>query len=185
MDLKVGYLSSISRPIRILHVDDEPADLEITRIFLRREVKNGFEIAGALSAEEAMVKLESEQFDVVVADYKMPGMDGIEFLEVLRKSRKYALTPFILFTGIGNSGVAEKALEKGADRYISKAGNPASQCSELARTICDLVKGKKKGEELENSTKKIQNNDQTFINPVSLCLQLPPEKYPNTSSTNQ
>jgi len=150
MDLQARYPNSIPRPIRILHVDDEPADLEITRIFLRREAKNGFEIAGALSAEEAMVKLESEQFDVVIADYKMPGIDGIEFLQALRKSRKFAHTPFILFTGVGNSGVGEKAMEKGADRYISKAGNPASQCSELARAIRELAVSKKKGEDQES-----------------------------------
>jgi CheY-like chemotaxis protein len=149
MELQARYPNSIPRPIRILHVDDEPADLEITRIFLSRATKRGFEIDGALSAEEAMVKLESEQFDLVIADYKMPGMDGLEFLEALRKSRKYAHTPFILFTGIGNSGVAEKALEKGADRYISKAGNPASQCGELARAVHELVGGKKAVEEQE------------------------------------
>jgi CheY-like chemotaxis protein len=148
MDFQSRYPNTIPRPIRILHVDDEPADLEITRIFLRRETKNGFEIDGVLSAEEAMEKLESEQFDVVVADYKMPGMDGLEFLETLRKSRKYAHTPFILFTGKGNSGVAEKALEKGADRYISKSGNPASQCSELVHTVRELVGGKQNGDEL-------------------------------------
>jgi len=150
MDIQARYPNSIPRPIRILHVDDEPADLEITRIFLRREAKNSFEIAGALSAEEAMKKLENERFDIVIADYKMPGMDGLAFLEALRKRRKYAHTPFILFTGMGNSGVAEKALEKGADRYISKAGNPASQCSKLARAVRELVEGKQEGEELEH-----------------------------------
>jgi len=77
-------------------------------------------------------------------------MDGLAFLEALRKRRKYAHTPFILFTGMGNSGVAEKALEKGADRYISKAGNPASQCSKLARAVRELVEGKQEGEELEH-----------------------------------
>jgi CheY-like chemotaxis protein len=130
---------SNSTQIRVLHVDDEPADLEITRIFLKREEKDDFEIVSVLSAEEALEKLESEHFDAVIADYKMPEMDGIEFLEVVRKSGKYAHTPFILFTGKGSPEVAEEALKKGADRYISKAGNPASQCNELAHAISELV----------------------------------------------
>jgi len=97
MGFRHGYLNSMLTPIRVLHVDDEPADLEITRIFLKREGKENFEIASVLSAEDALEKLESEHFDAVIADYKMPGMDGIEFLEAVRKSGKYVATPFILF----------------------------------------------------------------------------------------
>ncbi len=126
-------------PIQILHVDDEPADLEITRVFLERETKGIFEIVSVLSVEEALEKLNSEHFDVVISDYKMPGMNGIEFLEAVRNSGKYSHTPFILFTGKGSPEVAKEALKKGADRYIPKTGNPASQCSELARAIQELV----------------------------------------------
>jgi CheY-like chemotaxis protein len=149
MVFRVGYSNSIPGPIRVLHVDDEPTDLEITRIFLKREAKDGFEIAGVLSAEEAIERLESEYFDVIIADYNMPGMDGIEFLEALRKSRRYAKIPFILFTGKGSPEVARVALRRGADRYISKAGNPASQCGELACAIRELVNGKRRGEEVD------------------------------------
>ncbi|MEA2033367.1 MAG: response regulator [Euryarchaeota archaeon] len=130
--------------IRVLHVDDEPADLEITKILLKREAKEDFEISGVLSAEEALGKCKGEHFDVVISDYKMPGMDGMEFLETVRNSGKYAHTPFILFTGKGSPEVAEEALKKGADRYISKAGNPASQCNELAHAISELVIEKRK-----------------------------------------
>ncbi|MBA5942215.1 MAG: response regulator [Methanophagales archaeon] len=136
-------VNSISGPIRVLHVDDEPADLEITRIFLKRQEKDDFEIVSLLSPEEALEKLEHEHFDVIIADYKMPVMNGIEFLEALRKSEKCADTPFILFTGKGKPEVEREALKKGADRYISKAGNPASQCSELAHAIRTLASRKR------------------------------------------
>jgi len=150
-----GYSNAIPRPIRVLHVDDEPTDLEITRVFLRKGGKDDFEISSALSAEEALEKLESEDFDVVISDYKMPRMDGIEFLEAVRKSRKHAHIPFILFTGKGGAEVAKEALNKGADRYYSKAGNPATQCNELARAIRELAKGKMAEEELLESDKKL------------------------------
>jgi len=94
-------------------VDDEPADLAITRVFLKREAKEDFEIASALSAEEAREKLKSENH--------------------------VANIPFILFTGKGGTGVASEALNKGVDRYIAKNGNPARQCSELARAIRALA----------------------------------------------
>ncbi|MGB2728025.1 MAG: response regulator [Halobacteriota archaeon] len=135
------YLNSAPRRIRILHVDDEPADLEITRLFLKREEGNaGFEISGVLSAEEALAKLERDQdhFDVIISDYRMPVMDGLEFLEEVR--RTVGGVPFILFSGMPEPEIREVALNKGADRYISKTGNPAGQCNELARAIRELVK---------------------------------------------
>jgi DNA-binding NarL/FixJ family response regulator len=97
-------------------VDDEPADLEITRIFLKREAKDDFEISGVLSAEEALGKLKSKHFDAIIAH-----------------------TPFIIFTGKGGAEVARGALNKGADRYIAKNGNPARQCNDLAHAIRELV----------------------------------------------
>ena len=128
-------------PIRVLHVDDEPSDLEITRVLLRREGKEDFEISSVLSAEAALEILESEHFDAIISDYKMPRMDGMEFLEEVRKSRKHAQIPFILFTGKGGEEVAKEAFKKGADSYIPKAGVTATQCTELAHTLRGLVKG--------------------------------------------
>jgi len=135
-------------PIRILHVDDEPGDLEITRIFLTREVKDDFDIVGVTSAKKALQQLESDNFDIVIADYRMPGMDGIELLEALKKSDKYAHLPFILFTGKGQPETIKESLEKGADRYITKGGATAeNQCHELVKAIWDLVRGEEGKEE--------------------------------------
>ena len=135
--------NSRSKLIRVLHVDDEPTDLEITRIFLKREAKDNFDIVGVLSAEEALKKLKEERFDVIVSDYKMPGMDGLEFLETLRKNETHTNhLPFILFTGKGGEEVAKTAFNKGADRYIAKNGGPATRCTELACAIRELVTGK-------------------------------------------
>jgi len=120
-------------------VDDELTHLKTTRIFLKRVAKGDFEIVSVLSAEEALEKLETEDFDVVVSDYKMPGMDGIEFLEAVRKGDKYANTPFIIFTGMGGAEVAKEALKKGAERYITKRGDPSTQSSALARAIYELA----------------------------------------------
>ncbi|MEA2033359.1 MAG: response regulator [Euryarchaeota archaeon] len=126
--------------IRVLHVDDEPADLEITRVFLKREGKYDFEIVSVLSAEEALKRLKEERFDVIVSDYKMPGMSGLELLEELRCNGNEV--PFILFTGKGGEVVKKAAFNMGADIYIAKNGGPANQCSELARTMRELVKEK-------------------------------------------
>jgi CheY-like chemotaxis protein len=139
----LSLANSRSNLIRVLHVDDEPTDLEITRIFLKREGKDNFDIVSVLSAEEALQKLNHEQFDVIISDYKMPGMDGLEFLQTLRKREPYNNhLPFILFTGKGGNEVAQEAFNRGADRYIGKNGGPATRCTELACAIRELVTGR-------------------------------------------
>ncbi|MCW3138971.1 MAG: response regulator [Methanophagales archaeon] len=59
------------------------------------------------------MKFDSEFFDVVVADYKVPGMNGIEFLEMIRSDDKLGNIHFILFTGAGGLGIAKEALKQG------------------------------------------------------------------------
>lgn len=134
------------RPIRVLHVDDEPSDLEITRILLKRKAKDTFKVVSVLSAGEALNKLESELFDVIISDYRMPEMDGIKFLENVRNNESLNHIPFILFTGVGGAEIAVDALNKGADRYIPKNGNPIKQGNELARAINELLKVEMSGD---------------------------------------
>ena len=131
-------------PIRVLHVDDEPAHLEITRIYLKREAGSDFEIVSVLSPEEAVEKLENEYFAVVVSDCNMPGMNGMDFLDAVRRSKNYADIPFIFFSGTGGPEFVEEALKKGAERYITKKGDPTTQCNALARAIYELTRDKYK-----------------------------------------
>ncbi|NQE46683.1 Methanogenesis regulatory protein FilR1 [ANME-1 cluster archaeon GoMg2] len=133
--------------IRILHVEDEVEHIELTRYFLKEMGGDDFKINSALSAEEALDTLSKESFDIIISDYKMPGMDGIEFLEALRRTGND--TPFIIFTGKGEEKVAMDALNKGANRYIVKGANPAIQCGELANSIREIVEKRKIRELLE------------------------------------
>jgi CheY-like chemotaxis protein len=147
-DLQPPSSKPMSKRIRILHVDDEPTDLEITRIFLRRGENDDFEIVSVLSAKEALKRLREEHFDVIVCDYKMPMMNGLELLEELRWNG--STVPFILFTGKGGEEVAKEAFNKGADNYITKDGGPITQCNKLARAIRGLVKAEKTEEVQQN-----------------------------------
>lgn len=135
--------------IRVLHVDDEPSVLAITRLLLRSNGGEAFEITSALSAEEALEKLEKGCFDVIISDYMMPGMDGLEFLEEVRKN--WYSIPFVFFSGIDDPEIVEEAWKRGADRYITKNGDPANSWKELAQAVRELVMGKMEEEMLSKA----------------------------------
>ncbi len=128
--------------ISLLYVDDEPALLEVTRLFL--EKTGGFSVFICNNAYDALKILRLESFDVIISDYEMPGCDGISFLKHLRKTGNE--TPFIIFTGKGREEVVIEALNEGADFYLQKGGDPISQFAELSNKIRYAVR-KKQGEE--------------------------------------
>ncbi|MFO8082993.1 MAG: response regulator [Desulfobacterales bacterium] len=100
--------------IKLLIVDDEAQFRATTKKILD---KRGFETILAGSGEEAIEMLESKP-DVVVLDIKMPGMDGHETLEEIKK--RSPSTPVIMLTGHGDMPSAKKALKGGAFDYLSK-----------------------------------------------------------------
>ena len=117
--------------IRVLYVDDEIGLLEIGKLFL--ESSGEFSITTISSAPAALDLLNKENFDVIVSDYQMPVMDGIQFLVEVR--RCFGTIPFILFTGKGREEVVIQAINSGADFYLQKGGEPNSQFAELMHKI--------------------------------------------------
>jgi len=129
----------LNEKIRVLHVDDDPGILKITKQCL--ELEAPVQVDTAVSVEEALKKLEKEKFDVVVSDYMMPGKDGLDFLKALRSNGN--TVPFIMFTGKGREEVAIKALNLGANQYLNKMGETETVYTELAHNITELAKTRK------------------------------------------
>ena len=121
--------------IFILYVDDQPSHLDIGKKFLERT--GHFSVDGVSSAPKALELLKSKDYDAVISDYEMPGMDGIELLKKVRRSGN--TIPFILFTGRGREEVAIQALNEGADYYLQKGGDPVSQFTELEHYVRQAV----------------------------------------------
>jgi PAS domain S-box-containing protein len=130
--------SAEKKLIRVLHVDDELGLLKVAKQCL--ELQGPFHVDTPCSVEEALNKLKEEEYDAVVSDYKMPGKDGLEFLETLRKNGN--TIPFIMFTGKGREEIAIKALNLGADRYVNKTGDPETVYCELGHAIRTTVERK-------------------------------------------
>ncbi|MCK4269950.1 MAG: response regulator, partial [Methanogenium sp.] len=121
--------------IHTLLVDDEPMLLDIAKLFIERTGEVTVETAE--SAEEGYGKIKTRDYDIVVSDYEMPGMNGIEFLRTLREEANSI--PFIIFTGRGREDVVIEALNYGVDYYIQKGGDPRSQFTELVHMIIRAV----------------------------------------------
>ncbi len=135
--------------IKVLAVDDEPAHLNLTRICLGDNEDMSVEVAG--SAHEALSKIEASEYDVVVSDYQMHSMNGLELLKELNERRSEV--PFILFTGKGREDVAVDALNLGACFYLQKGSDPEAQYAELANMIrraAETFRTKKQLQESEN-----------------------------------
>lgn len=141
----------------VLFVDNEPDFLEQAKIFLERE-DDRLAVETAVSAEEGLQKLAVNDYDAIVSDYRMPEMDGLEFLETVRGERSSDI-PFIIFTGRGREEVAMDALNLGADRYLQKGGSPKSQYGVLAEAIVDEVRHRQVEERLELTNYSLENVD--------------------------
>ncbi|QYZ78621.1 response regulator [Methanofollis formosanus] len=137
--------------MRILHVDDESLILELTQLFLERTGE--MQITSCTSAEEALGLIETAEFDAVISDYEMPGMNGIDFLFELRSAG--IPIPFIIFTGRGREEVVIEALNQGADFYIQKGGEAKSQFAELRNAVRRAVEKHRFEQEVRESERRI------------------------------
>ena len=100
---------------RILVVDDERSMQEFLEILLQRD---GYEVVTCASAEAALVALESDDFDLVISDIRMPGMSGVELLDRVRLLDSEALV--VLITAHGSTASAVEAMKRGAYDYLTK-----------------------------------------------------------------
>jgi len=121
--------------ISVLYVDDEPELLGLCKIFLERDGE--FSVTPIPSVQEALGLLAKSSFDVIVSDYQMPDIDGLEFLKRVRSKNEGI--PFILFTGRGREEVVIEAINHGVDFYLQKGGDPRSQFAELGHKIRKAV----------------------------------------------
>ena len=108
-------MTQSSRP-RLLIVDDEEDMLRLLKRTLSEDLKCDIETAP--NAAEALRRLEGPPFDVVLADIRMPGISGMEFLE-RSKSDRPDLT-VVMMTSYGSIDLAVQAIKKGAYDFIAK-----------------------------------------------------------------
>jgi CheY-like chemotaxis protein len=109
----------VEEKVRVMILDDEPI---VGKRLKPALAKHGFEVEVFTDPTEALARFDDQEFDIVVTDLRMEGLDGIEILEhVMSKSKK---TRVILITGYATVEVAREALVKGAFDFIAKPFKP-------------------------------------------------------------
>ncbi|MFA4861472.1 PAS domain S-box protein [Methanoregula sp.] len=139
--------------LSVLYVDDERDLLELGKLYLEQSPEIRVDVQ--TSAEEALALPEFRAYDVIVSDYQMPGMNGIDFLRAVRA--QFGTIPFILFTGRGREVVVIEAINNGADFYLQKGGDPQAQFAELAHKIKIAVERRQAMDAVKDSEQRLSD----------------------------
>ena len=104
---------------KILVVDDEAAERDIIALEFKM---NGFRVFTSSGGREAITLATKERPDAIILDLLMPGVNGYDVLARLRKSEEFSNTAIIVRSGKAYKADIDKALQMGADAYVTKPG---------------------------------------------------------------
>ncbi len=124
MEQPVGEQRAPTGPrkgLRILAVDDEPISLKLLVHHLTRD---GHSVMTATNGKEALAAALANNPQMVVTDWMMPDLDGIEVCKALRRSSESVATYILILTGREEEDRVVEAFEAGADEYVCKPFNP-------------------------------------------------------------
>ena len=140
---------SDEKKIKLMLVDDEKDFLDSLD---RRLGKRDFDICTATEGNQAISLAQKEKFDVAILDMKMPGMDGMELLGILKKKHKFL--EILILTGYGGVDSAVEATKLGAYAYLEKP----YEFDQLLETIKNAFEArlKKKFEHDKNRMEELQ-----------------------------
>ena len=120
---------------KILIADDEPDILEIIQFNLQQE---GYEVITAKNGDEAIEQAKKHQPDLIILDIMMPGKNGIEVCNILRRHPAFNETLIIFLSALSDEVTEIRGLETGADDYLTKPISPkilASKINALFRRL--------------------------------------------------
>lgn len=106
---------------KILVIEDEQDILELVKYNLEKE---GYHVAAALCAEDAFKVLENESVQVIILDWMLPGLDGLETCRILKQDPKTKNIPIIMLTAKSEESDVVVGLQLGADDYVTKPFSP-------------------------------------------------------------
>lgn len=131
---------------KILIIDD---DVDICSLLKRFLERNGYEVTISFKGQDGLQQFSNADFDVVLTDFRLPDMDGIDVLKSIKKIK--STTPVIVITGYSDVGQAVKVIRLGAFEYVTKPIFP----EEILMLIKDALKQKTKSPESNSLSNRI------------------------------
>ena len=116
-------------PARVLVVDDEPQIRRALRLVLRA---NGYEVTEVAAGEAALDALSMSLYDVMILDLVLPDVDGVE---VCRRVREWSEMPVLILSAHGEDDVKVRALDEGADDFVSKPFSAPELLARMRRAL--------------------------------------------------
>ena len=141
----------MARKVSILIVDDEDS---VRDSLYNWFIEDGYRVECAEDAKKALSILETEEFDIVLADIKMPGMDGLEMLKRIKAIRKDSIV--IIMTAFATVNTAVQALKDGAYDYVTKPFDP-DDLSHLIRNASKQILLSEENEKLKEKVVSLEN----------------------------
>jgi two-component system response regulator PilR (NtrC family) len=143
-----------SQSAHILVVDDERSICELLEITFRKE---GHRVEVAHDAATAKRKLESQIFDIVISDVRMPGQTGVDLLKLTKEIAPRSI--FLLITGVPTVETAIAAINAGADRYVIKDHDLVDQLRRAVQEASENLKWRKEAGYLRRELRRLTGLD--------------------------
>lgn len=123
--------------IKVMVVDDQTS----MRAMIRRALQDlGFkDVRDKAGAQEALSAIKSDRVHLVISDFNMPEMDGLQFLEAVRNDPVIGKTVFIMLTGSADKEIVQKAAALGVNNYVVKPFAPAALKEKIERVFGELT----------------------------------------------
>jgi two-component system alkaline phosphatase synthesis response regulator PhoP len=120
---------------KLLLIED---DKQLAEMYAKKFHMNGYDVTLAKDGSKGFEKAHAEDFDVIVLDLMLPGISGIEVLEMIRMNKKTALTPIIVYTNYNDPKNKERCITYGADEFILKVDtDPEGLCQTISRVLTE------------------------------------------------
>jgi two-component system phosphate regulon response regulator PhoB len=97
--------------------------------------REGYHVTGTLTGEDALRKVRSDPFDLIVLDLMLPGMDGLAFTKTVKNDSRLRSIPIVMLTAKGEEADIVTGLELGADDYITKPFSPKVMIARVRAAI--------------------------------------------------
>ena len=141
----------MAKKISLLIVDDEDS---VRDSLYNWFIEDGYRVECAESAKKALSILESDHFDIILADVKMPGMDGLEMLRRIKSLKKDSVV--IVMTAFATVDTAVQALKDGAFDYVTKPFDP-DDLSHLIRNASKQIQLTEENEALKETVISLEH----------------------------